>query len=185
MLIRNTSWWFLTSRMPFCCFSTFLLLGYPDPSQQDTVSFDKLEDMVISYYNRILGTMINTRCIDVETHPEFVAATKTLLKDKWNRSRRQWIIKDLQVLTGKLHHISDTSLWLKFLMSHMYMPTACALKCTYKHLIHTNSQYRNMLKQTIAKETSNMHQSYALSESAKTLHSSNSNTTRMKPSELS
>ncbi len=58
----------------------YILLGESDLSKrQDPVSFDKLEDMPVSYASRILGHIVNTRRMDVEAPPEFIADTLRLL----------------------------------------------------------------------------------------------------------
>ncbi len=58
----------------------YILLGESDLSKrQDPVSFDKLEDMPVSYPSRILGQIVNTQRMDVKTPPEFIADTIQLL----------------------------------------------------------------------------------------------------------
>ncbi len=54
----------------------YILLGDSDLSQrQDPVSFNKLEDMPVSFSSRILGQIVNTWRKDLETPPEFIADT--------------------------------------------------------------------------------------------------------------
>ena len=61
--------------------AVFLLLGESNlDHRQDAISFDKLEEMVIGFANKILGQIINTRTMTVETPPEFVAETLLLLR---------------------------------------------------------------------------------------------------------
>ena len=49
----------------------FILLGDSDVKhRQDPNSFDKLEGVVISYANKVLGQIINTRQMEVEIPPE-------------------------------------------------------------------------------------------------------------------
>ena len=42
----------------------FILLGCLDlPKRQYSISFKKMEEMMVSYFNKILGKLINTRLI--------------------------------------------------------------------------------------------------------------------------
>ncbi len=59
----------------------YILLRESDLSKrQDPVSFDKIEEMTISYSSCILGLIVNTQCMDVETLPEFIADMIQLLE---------------------------------------------------------------------------------------------------------
>ena len=43
-----------------------VLLGQSDlAKRQDPISFDKMEEMVVSYLNKILGQIIDTRRMDI------------------------------------------------------------------------------------------------------------------------
>ncbi len=62
----------------------YILLGKFDLSKrQDPVSFDKLEDMPVSYSYRILGHIVNTCRMDVKTPSEFISDTLCLLQGKF------------------------------------------------------------------------------------------------------
>ena len=52
----------------------------------------------------------------------------------------------MEVLTGKLGHISETPPWLKFLMSHLYQSIAFAILGNSAQLINTDKQYISMIK---------------------------------------
>ena len=52
----------------------------------------------------------------------------------------------MEVLPGKLGHISETAPWLKFLMSHLYQSIAFAILGNSVQLVHTDKQYRSMIK---------------------------------------
>ena len=66
----------------------FILLGDSDLGcRQDAVSFDKLEDTMINYANRILGRVINTRNMTISTPVEYIRSTTVLLKKRWHNRR--------------------------------------------------------------------------------------------------
>ncbi len=46
--------------------------------QQDPISFNKLEEMIISYCLHILGHIVNTQCMDIETPPKFITGSNKL-----------------------------------------------------------------------------------------------------------
>ena len=51
----------------------FILLGHSDLSKrQDPISFDKMEDMIISHMNKVLGQIIDTRQLDVGVPPAYI-----------------------------------------------------------------------------------------------------------------
>lgn len=167
----------------------FILLGRSDlRRRQDPVSFDKMIETLINWKNLILGRVINTRTMMVSTPVQYVRDTVSLIENKWHRKRRRFIISDLEELTGRLGHISETVPWLRFLMAHLYASSAHALGLAKAHLINTRKEFRNMLKllkqerfnqdadTSDATETDTSkeerHKSYYLSVTAKMVHKS-------------
>ena len=101
----------------------FILLGESDLIlRQDTVSFDKLEDTMVNWNNRILGRLINARSLTVATPSEYIRSTAELIRVRWHRRRQHFFISDIETLTGQLGHISETAHWLRFLMPNTFMP---------------------------------------------------------------
>lgn len=132
----------------------FILLGKSElDKRQDPISFDKMEELIISWCNVILGQFIHTRRMTIETPPAYIQATVELMDRHWHSGRKTFRIHEIEVLTGRLCHIGGTAPWLRFLMSHVYTSTTAALKQADAKLVNTNKQYRDMLK--IAKRVRN------------------------------
>ena len=163
----------------------FVLLGESDLlSRQDPISFDKMEETIVSYCNLILGQYINTRKMTVETPTEYVNNTVQVLQRHWHKKRKTFCINEMESLAGQLCHISDTAPWLRFLMSHVYTSITAALKISEGHLINTSKKFREMLKRAKSppeKQTTDENrdsdeasrkQSFAQSVTAKLVHHS-------------
>ena len=110
------------------------------------LTFDKLAELTVNHFNTILGTNTSTHRLDVETPPSFVASTRKLFKLQWSHKKKRFLLHDMEVLTGKLGHISETAPWLKFLMSHLYHYIAFSLQGNSVQLVHTDKEYRSMIK---------------------------------------
>jgi len=155
--------------------AVFMILGESDLSKrQDPISWDKLLEMMIHFKNIILGHLIDTRQMTVQTPPEYISKVVLLLETSWMKGKRfSFEIKQAENLTGQLGHISNTTLWLKHLLSHLYTSIAAALKSNKSYLICTNSQFRAQIK--IAKEEASdevgeMKKTFAQAETARKVH---------------
>ena len=106
----------------------FVLLGKSDLlARQDPISFDKAEDMMVSYYNQIFGQTINIRKMTVETPLAYFSQVVKNLERHWHPNHKSVAIPEIESLMGQLGHISDTAPWLRFLLSQLYMSLATAL----------------------------------------------------------
>ena len=83
----------------------------------------------------------------VATPPDYVASTVLLLKKHWHNRRQRFLISDIEALVGQLGHISETTPWLRFLLSHVYSSVAYALKLSKAHLLCTRKEFRLMIKE--------------------------------------
>ena len=125
----------------------FILLGQSDLSKrQDPISFDKMVEMMISYLNKILGVLIDTRRLDVGVPPDYIKKTLALLRP-FHQHRKSFTVKEMERITGMLVFIACTAPWLKFLMPHVYTSVAVAIGDNTSHLRKTNKQFRQMLKE--------------------------------------
>jgi hypothetical protein len=125
----------------------FITLGESDlSSRQDPISFDKFEEMMVAWSNRVLGVDINTRRLAVRTPVEYVEATIKILQDTWHDGRHSFTIFEAESMTGRLGYIAETSPWLRFMMSCMHTSIARALGATRIHLMLNSSGFRAMLK---------------------------------------
>lgn len=161
----------------------FTLLGESDlQSRQDPISFDKMEEFIISYCNIVLGVIINTRKMTVETPPSYVRRTVINLQQHWHEQRKSFTLKDIETLAGELCHISNTAPWLSHLLSHIYTSITAALKQSESHLVSTNKDFRQMLnklkqhtfsgKQGSSWSRATLEASYAASTTATMVHKS-------------
>jgi hypothetical protein len=125
----------------------YVLLGPSDLSRrQDPISFDKLEDMVISPIQRVLGHIIDTRRMVISTPPDFTQDIIRSLRTTWGAHRKSFTVHELETLTGKLGHMSISTPWLKFLLGQLYTSAAAALRHSHAHLISTSASFRALLR---------------------------------------
>jgi hypothetical protein len=130
----------------------FITLGESDlAARQDPVSWDKLVEMVISHFNKVLGLVINTRTMDVGPPPEFLARTIQLI-DAFHEGRKSFQLRDMSVLVGHLNHIATTSRWLTHLLSHLYTSLAHALADNKAYELHTNKSFREAVERAAKAE---------------------------------
>ena len=126
----------------------FILLGPSDLSKrQDPISFDKLKEMVIGPINRVLGHIIDTRHLTVDTPADFLDPLHANLTTTWGPHRKSFMVLDAETLAGRLGHVSFAAPWLQHLMPHLYQSLAAALRLNRSHLISTSASFRYALKQ--------------------------------------
>ena len=124
----------------------FITLGESDLTfRQDPISWDKLIDMIISHYNKVLGLEFNTRKMDVGPPADFVAGTLKLL-DAFHEGRKAFTVKEMSSLLGHLGHIATTSRWLTHLLSHLYTSVSSALQINTAYEIHSSKAFRAAIK---------------------------------------
>ena len=76
-----------------------VLLGKSDLlARQDPTSFDKMEDMTVSYYNQILGQVINTRKMTVETPPAYISQVVKDVERHWHPNCKSVTIPEIESL---------------------------------------------------------------------------------------
>ncbi len=149
----------------------YILLGDSNLSKrQDPISFDKLEDMPVSFSSHILGQIVNTQRMDVETPPEFIADTIRLLQQSFSHHRKVFRLQDIESLTGKLGHIASTAPWLRFLLPDLYAEIAWCLDKHKHHLTMTNKQFRTCLKLHCNSMVPHNHKTFVIAKMAKAIH---------------
>ena len=77
-------------------------------AHRDPISFNKVEEIMVSYYNQILGQVINTRKMNVETPPAYVSQVVKDLERRLHLKRKSFTITEIEFFIGQLVHISDT-----------------------------------------------------------------------------
>ena len=137
--------------------------------RQDPISFDKLEDMLVSYLNKILGTMIDTRRLDIGVPSAFIADTLNQLKP-YHSSRKEFRVKDMEGISGKLIFIAGTAPWLKLIMASLFRSVAAALGENQAYLTNTSKRFRLLLKQSRDSAASQNVQTFAQGEAAREVH---------------
>jgi hypothetical protein len=150
----------------------FILLGDLDLSKwQDPISFDKMEAMMLSHLNKILGKLIHTHRIDVGVPESYIHKTVGLLRP-FHKQQKSFTVKEMEKITGMLVFIANTVPWVKFLLSHMYTSIAAAIGNNTAYLHRTNKQFRAMLKDSHDKTLSSQESTFAQSKSASAVHAS-------------
>ena len=149
----------------------FVLLGYSDLSKrQDPVSFDKMVQTMVSHFNKVLGCVIDTRQLDVGVPSSYITSTISALRP-FHTKRKEFAVKEFEILTGMLIHISGTTPWLKFMLSHVYASVAAAVGDNTSHLERTNKQFRQLLKEARTTLPATNVSTFAQAEAAKMVHS--------------
>jgi hypothetical protein len=147
----------------------FILLGQSDlTKRQDPISFDKMTGMVVSFVNKLLGQLLDTRRLDVGVPPTFIADTLRLLKP-FHSNRKSFTVKEMEKVTGMIVHISSSTPWIKFLLAQMYISIAAGLKKNQAFLVRTNKQFRQLLKDS--KSSDKRTSTFGLSQTSKKVHS--------------
>ena len=150
--------------------SIFILLGHSDlDKRQDPISFDKMEEMIISYMNKVLGQIIDTRKLDVGVPSEYIAKVLRAMKP-FHSERKSFTIKEMETITGMLIFIAGSAPWLKFMLSQLYTSIAAALGDNTAHLRRTNKQFRQFIKEVKAPTSSARVRSFAQSATARETH---------------
>ena len=67
--------------------------------------------MIVSYLNKVLGVVLDTRQMDIGVPPAFIADTLRLLKP-YHTQRKSFRVRDMEAITGKLIFIAGTARWL-------------------------------------------------------------------------
>lgn len=125
----------------------FILLGDSDlDRRQDPISFDKMIEMSVSFLNKVLGHIINTREMTVGVPDAFLAQTLESLRTTWGPHRREFTVLEAAELAGKLNHIAITAPWLKYLMGQVYQSLASALKLNEETERRTSKSFRLALQ---------------------------------------
>ena len=149
----------------------FILLGSSDlDKRQDPISFEKMEAMMVSHLNKILGKLLHTRRLDVGVPASYVRKTIHLLEPFHNK-RKSFTVKEMETLTGMLIFIASTAPWLKFLLSHVYTSITAAIGENTSHLHRTNKQFRAMLKDARDTTVTTRVSTFAQSHTARAVHS--------------
>ena len=152
--------------------SIFILLGVSDlAKRQDPISFDKMEAMMLSHFNKILGKLLHTRRLDVGVPESYIHKTASLLRP-FHRHRKTFTVKEMEKITGMLVFIASTAPWVKFLLSHVYTSITAAIGENTAHLVRTSKQFRIMLKDARDTTVSTRVSTFAQSKTASEVHSS-------------
>ena len=122
-------------------------MGHPCPSARPVpVNLDKLEELVVSPLQILLGLLVNTQEMIVSILDEFRREVLALLTATWHCCRKSFTVKELELLVGKLEHIAKAYRPFYFFMSHFYSSLAFALCENRAFLINTSKRFRALIK---------------------------------------
>lgn len=96
--------------------ATFTIMGHPCPSVRPVpVNLDKLEELMMSPLQILLGLLVNTREMTVS-----ISDVLALLTTTWHCRRESFTVKELELLVGKHGRIAQAYRPIYFFMSHLY-----------------------------------------------------------------
>ena len=156
--------------------AVLIVLGDSDLlNRQDPISWDKLFEMSISHFNKILGLDINTRQLDIGPPAAFITRTITKLQ-AFHDHRKAFTVAEMTELVGLLGYIAASSRWLRHILSHLYTSITSALQINQAHLIHSSAKFRAAVKTARASDTittaapPSSEKTFAQSYVARTIH---------------
>ena len=126
---------------------------------------------MVSYFNKVLGQIVNTRKLEVGVPSAFVAMIRQLLKP-FHSERKSFTVKEMEKLTGKTTFIASLAPWVKFLLSQVYISIAAAVGDKKAHPAWTNKQFHQLLRDAkVAANTGHTRSStFALGETSRQVH---------------
>ncbi len=144
----------------------YIILGDSNLTmQQDLVSFDKLEDMPISYSSCIQVKIINTWWHQNATGNH----NQHITHSSWSPPEGL-PFAGYQIHHGKLGQIATTASWLCFLLSYHYAEVASCLKVHHNQWHIMNKQFCTSLKLQSNQDVSHKHRNFAKAKTAKGTH---------------
>ncbi len=81
-------------------------------SAGDRMRYPLTIELLVSYQNKILGDIIDTRELTTGTPYEFIVEVLVTLNTTWGSHCKQFLTPQAAELAGKLQHISKMALWL-------------------------------------------------------------------------
>ncbi len=91
------------------------------------VNLDKLEELVVSPSQILLGLSVNTQEMTISISDKFCREVLALLTATWHCRGESFMVKELKLLVGKLGHIAQAYRPIYFFMPHPYLSLAFAL----------------------------------------------------------
>mmetsp|Transcript_26612 Transcript_26612/g.63121 ORF Transcript_26612/g.63121 Transcript_26612/m.63121 type:complete len:211 (-) Transcript_26612:1246-1878(-) len=125
--------------------------------------------MLVNYFNKVLGVLVDTRRMDVGVPDAFVADVLRLLRN-YHPGRKSFQVRHMEQLTGKLIFIAGTASWLKFLLPSLFTSVAAAVGANYEYLAGSNKEFRRMLKLSRDPFADEDNRSFAQGKTAKAAH---------------
>ena len=106
------------------------IMGHPCPSVRPVpVNLDKLEELVVSPLQVLLGLLVNTREMTVSNSDESCREVLALLTATWHYCRESFTVKELELLVGKLGRIAQAYYPLLFLhVTSLLVPCICVTR---------------------------------------------------------
>jgi hypothetical protein len=106
----------------------FTIMGQPCPLLHPVaVALDKLKELKVSTIQILLGLRVNTQEMTVTISDEFCSEALALITTTWHCHWESFMVKELELLVGKLGRIAQAYRPFYFLMSHLYSSLAFAL----------------------------------------------------------
>ncbi len=107
----------------------FTIMGHPCPLLRPVAAaLDKLKELEVSPSQILLGLQVNTQEMTVTILDEFCSKVLALLTTTWHCHQESFMVKELELLVGKLRRIAQAYRPFYFLMSDLYLSLAFALR---------------------------------------------------------
>ncbi len=155
----------------------FTITGQPCPLLRPVaVAMDKLKELEVSPLQILLGLRVNTQEMTVSISDKFRSEVLALFTTTWHCHRESFTVKELELLVGKLGRIAQAYRPFYFLMSHLYLSLAFALRKNQAILVNTLKRFCALIKKMKQDKTyrvaaNEREINFALSQSSKKVHS--------------
>ncbi len=112
---------------------------------------DKWTQLVVAPQNVLLGLMFDTQSMTVGITREYRKEVLNLLTKTSHTGRKNFTVKVMAELVGKLGRIGQAFQAIYYLMTHQFGSVAYALRENEKFLMTSSKKFRKMVKRAKAK----------------------------------
>ncbi len=126
----------------------FVVMGKPDMLvRQCPFAMDRWSELIVGPVQKMLGLDINTYRLTVGILMQYVQEVLKLLNNTWyaGRNWKQFIVLEVQKLTGKLGYLAKSATWIFHLISHLYTLIVHALSENKRLLLEFSRGFREIV----------------------------------------
>jgi hypothetical protein len=93
----------------------------------------------------MLGLVIDTYQLIVGIPSNYMNKVLLLLDNTWHCGQKQFMVSEVQKLTGKLGHLAQGATWIFYLLSHLYASILYALSKNKQLLFKSLREFRDII----------------------------------------